>query len=602
MGCKKSHNWLTPGEFNKLSQEEQNRLITIIDNYVKINHYTDKQISEILNMSYKLIRKIRTDYKMGSKKHNWLTPTEFNNLSIEKQNEIIENIKRLTEIDGLDLNEISDKLNISYKLVDKIKSEYNFHIPKHLTDIKIKNTNLKKYGVEHSLQNKTIANKMKQTKLQRYGNENYINIEKIKETNLKKYGAACSLASRKVKEKIKQTNLEKYGVENVFQSEIIKDKIKQTNFNKYGVEHASQCPEIKEKIKNTKLNRYGFSAFDINKMKQTNLERYGVEYNWQREDVKNKISSTCLKKYGVKWPCMTKQCRLSQGKNSSKINDKFALLLEEHNIEYKREFSLETFSYDFKIGNILLEINPTYTHNSTKGTFYKGYESQPIDKFYHYNKSKCAQDHGLRCIHVWDWDDWNKIISFFIPKQKIYARKCEIKEVSKQECDEFLNLYHLQNTCKNQTIRIGLYYNNELVQIITFGKPRYNKNYEWELLRLCSHKDYIVVGGSQRLWNHFLDNYNLTNIISYCDISKFSGKVYETLGMEFNNISSPGCNWSKNNQRITQNLLNQRGFDQLFGTNYGKGASNKDLMIENGWLEVYDCGQKSFIYVNKEGD
>ena len=40
----------------------------------------------------------------------------------------------------------------------------------------------------------------------------------------------------------------------------------------------------------------------------------------------------------------------------------------------------------------------------------------------------------------------------------------------------------------------------------------------------------------------------------------------------------------------------QRGYDQLFGTSYGKGTSNRDLMIQNGWREVYDCGQITWVY------
>ena len=49
--------------------------------------------------------------------------------------------------------------------------------------------------------------------------------------------------------------------------------------------------------------------------------------------------------------------------------------------------------------------------------------------------------------------------------------------------------------------------------------------------------------------------------------------------------------WSKGKNKITANLLRQRGYDQLFRTNFGKGASNDELMIEHGWLPVYDCGQ-----------
>lgn len=57
--------------------------------------------------------------------------------------------------------------------------------------------------------------------------------------------------------------------------------------------------------------------------------------------------------------------------------------------------------------------------------------------------------------------------------------------------------------------------------------------------------------------------------------------------------------WSKGNIRITDNLLRQRGYDQLFKTTYGKGTNNEQLMLNNGWLPIYDCGQSVYEYLSK---
>lgn len=132
---------------------------------------------------------------------------------------------------------------------------------------------------------------------------------------------------------------------------------------------------------------------------------------------------------------------------------------------------------------------------------------------------------------------------------------------------------------------------------MTFGKPRYNKNFNWELLRLCSHKDYIIIGGSNKLFGYFLKN-NDGSIISYCDNSKFNGDVYLKLGFSLRDFGKPKKHWYNisKNIHITDNLLLQLGFDKLFKTNYGKGTSNEMLMIEHGFLYVYDCGQSSYEY------
>ena len=64
----------------------------------------------------------------------------------------------------------------------------------------------------------------------------------------------------------------------------------------------------------------------------------------------------------------------------------------------------------------------------------------------------------------------------------------------------------------------------------------------------------------------------------------------------------PQTIWNKPNSKehITDNLLRQRGFDQLFGTSYGKNTDNRSLMLKHGWLPVCDCGQKVFIWSRKE--
>lgn len=507
---------------------------------------------------------------------------EFNKLSLDKKKYLVNTINHLYIDCNNSKSSILKELNITPKLLNNILKENKIVKSKELINLSKSIGKYKSYQ-EHP----EIKEKIKNTKLERYGDSNYNNRDKFIKTlndnpdikeNMIKNSRKTHLQNHGVENPFQDiTNMkrafkEKFGVENPFQSKEIKEKIKRTNINKYGVEYQSQRLDVKEKRKNT-LTRNGFT-YDNNI---------------------NKINKTCQEKYGVEWPCQLPQC-VNKSNSISNINIKFAELLKENNIEYEQEYNLENKKFDFKVNNILIEINPTYTHNSTIGPYFNGKCLNPLPKNYHKEKSLLAQKYNFKCIHIFDWDDWNKIIYLLKPKQKIYARECKIKEISKQECDKFLNEYHLQNTCKNQSIKYGLYYDNDLVQVMTFGKPRYNKNYEYELLRLCSHKDYIIVGGSEKLFKHFLMNNSISNIISYCDNSKFSGDVYKRLGMKLKITSNPSCIWSKGKQKITQNLLNQRGFDQLFNTDYGKNTSNKDLMIKHEWREVYDCGQSTYVY------
>ena len=88
-----------------------------------------------------------------------------------------------------------------------------------------------------------------------------------------------------------------------------------------------------------------------------------------------------------------------------------------------------------------------------------------------------------------------------------------------------------------------------------------------------------------------------TSIISYCDEAKFNGNTYTKLGFKCIRAGRPSKHWyhPKTKQHITDNLLRQRGFDQLFKTDFGKGTSNEILMLDAGFVEVYDCGQATYV-------
>ena len=615
-----------------------------------------EEVASQLNVSRQTIERRLREYNIPIRKE------KYRNINRTKVTDEISKEQFVNDYitNNLAIIEIMEKYNISKNKVLRLIREYDVHKPKELEIAsrqrlnikrygvkealsskrvrdKIKQTNLEKYGVENVFASKEIKNKIKETNLERYGVENVWSknspiLEKVKQTNLERYGAENPWSSDIIHDKIKETNLErlgveyplqsdavinamkknnleKYGVESVQQLDSVKEKTKQTNLERYGAEYGLSSDVIKEKIKQTNLKKYGYTnaaKSDVvkEKTRQTNLEKYGVGYTLQSNEVKEKIRQTNLERYGVEYYCMTEDC-ISKNKvhRISKVNKEFYNKLLENNIDCELEYYIGTKGFDIKSNNILIEINPSYTHNSTCGASFKtSHGIPPKECDYHLNKTKLAEEHGFQCIHIFDWDDKDKIINLLLPKTAIYARNCEIKEISIKEANDFLNLYHLQGSLMKQDVCLGLYYNNELIELMTFGKPRYNKNYEYELLRLCTHKDYRVTGGTQRLFKYFVDNFKPESIISYCDISKFSGEVYDKLGFTLKSTSKPARHWYniKTEQHITDNLLRQRGFDQLFGTNYGKGTSNDLLMLEHNFVEVYDCGQSAYTWSKKD--
>ena len=127
---------------------------------------------------------------------------------------------------------------------------------------------------------------------------------KIKETNIKRFGFENVMKNNEIKQKQKNTIIEKYGVEYISQLQEIKEQIKQTNIKKYGVEYVLQCPQIREQIKETNIKKYGVENPQQNKEVknknyETNLKKYGVKHYYQTQEFKTKVIQTNLERYGV---------------------------------------------------------------------------------------------------------------------------------------------------------------------------------------------------------------------------------------------------------------------------------------------------------------
>lgn len=448
---------------------------------------------------------------------------------------------------------------------------------------KIEKTNLDKYGSINPSSSKIVCDKRRRTFIERFGTDNPSKNDGVKkkkeDTFLSNYGVSNYTKTKEYIEKSISTNNAKYGTDYYTQTDECKERVKSTCLEKYGVSNVSQTREVKEKAKETSIRKYGESSFT-----KTN-------------DFLLKVEQTCLSKYGVCYPCLTDNCREASLTTISKINLKWKEFLGASELE----FPIERYSYDLKLGNILVEIDPTYTHNSTVGTVFKGNNGKPLPKDYHKKKTEVAVKAGYRCIHVFDWDDRDKIKDLVTkPTNILYARNCVVKEVNKDDVYDFLLKYHIQGNTRFFDVALGLYYNDELVSLMTFGKPRYNKKYQYELLRYCTKNSVSVTGGAEKIFKCFMQNYNPSSILSYCDLSKFTGEIYKRLGFKLERTSDPARHWYNGTKHITDNMLRSLGFDKIFGTSFGKGVSNDELMRSAGFLEVYDCGQQTWIW--KRGD
>ena len=243
--------------------------------------------------------------------------------------------------------------------------------------------------------------------------------------------------------------------------------------------------------------------------------------------------------------------------------------------------------------NIGIECNGVYWHSDLVR-----------DKMYHQEKTIKAYKNGVRLIHVYEYE-WIKnkdkikmYLSELLSTNKHieYARKLILKIVDKDMMNEFLNNYHLQGGCSCE-IAYGLFKDNELIQLISLGKPRFSTSYEYEIIRLCTKFNHLVVGGTERLINYAIKDLKMNSIISYVNLDKFTGKSYQKMGFKTTRLSEPGYVWV--NSRCTE-VLSRYKTQKRELVRMGLGTEDEtedEIMQSLGYKKIYNSGNLVFVKI-----
>jgi len=249
--------------------------------------------------------------------------------------------------------------------------------------------------------------------------------------------------------------------------------------------------------------------------------------------------------------------------------------------------------------NIAIEYNGLYWH-STKVR---------EDKNYHLYKTIECNKKGIRLIQIFE-DEWfnkkdivkRKITSILgCNNNKIYARKCVIKEITDTKIKNiFLNENHIQGEDKSK-IKIGLYYKDELISIMTFSSPRMimkgiKHTQTYELSRYATK--YHIVGGASKLLQYFIKKYNPQNIYSYSDNrwSDMNSNMYSKIGFVKEKVSGPGYYYTKNfTERIHRFNFSKQNLKKM-GINI-EGKTESKIMEEQGYYKIWDCGVTKYTMV-----
>lgn len=377
---------------------------------------------------------------------------------------------------------------------------------------------------------------------------------------------SCSSRSDIKKEKIKETCLKKYGVNNVSKSVIKKDIVKE-RFKEY-------LGSNYEIISIENANKYKILHKECN-----NIFESKPQLIRERHRYENCTICTICNPIGY---------------SKSSYEETLYKFLESNNIKYIKNDrtllkgkELDIYIPDKKLA---IEINGLYWHSE----IYK-------DDYYHQEKSLKCNELGIQLIHIFE-DDWlykrDIILSILsnklgIIKNKIYARKCDIKYVKSKEARSFLNKNHIQGFARSK-YKIGLYYNNELVSLMTFGYRMTNAKREFELIRFCNLLNTSVIGSYSKLFTNFLkNNKQIKNIISYADTSTFNGDMYIKLGFKKIHLTKPNYYWVVDNKREHRWKYNKK---KLIKEGFDEKLTEREIMYNRGYYRIFGSGQIRYEY------
>jgi len=480
--------------------------------------------------------------------------------------------------------------------------------------INYKKNNLNRYGVENTSELESVKNKISLSKL----NLDYNEIDiKSKKTFMNKYGVDNISKLDIIKDRKIKTTLENYGVQNPFQSKEIKDKIKKSNLIKYGFDHPMKSEDIINKCKETSLYKWGVDNYtktdeykkimfdkyhnyniktnlnsDINYKRYIGLGKYEMNCDCGKEHIY--ITNSHL--YHARKVINNKQCTVCykvDDKQSFKETEIFEFIRSVYNGEiirsYRDGLEIDIYLPDLKVG---FEFNGLYWHSE----LFK-------QKNYHLDKINHFKKRDIRIIYIWE-DDWSfkcdiiksQIRNWIgISDSKIFARKCKIEEVIDVKLvRSFLNESHIQGYVSS-SLKIGLFYENELVSLMTFdhfeGRKKM-KDSEWNLSRFCNKKNVNVIGGASKLLNYFIKLKSPTRIISFADKSWSNGSLYFKLGFDLLSTSYPNYSYYIDKKRVNKQRYKK---SNLVKIGYDKSLSESKIMEDEfGSYKIFDCGQLKF--------
>lgn len=467
---------------------------------------------------------------------------------------------------------------------------------------------LEKYGVENPSQIDGNSNKVKSTKLARYGAENYCNVQAAKKTNLERYGNESFLGTPERIARQREHSMRVYGVDHHTKSAEWKENIKAVYRGRFGVDHPSSRPEViarlkerieaegedfvlrkastrkaqvmalRERVANKVMNEmegvFGEHVTVIDLLtgrfmcgvcrKEFVMPHYGTNRSQPRTYPRcfdcfpiNDNKDSIIQQEFIAWMSSAPECGgCGIAVDEMRLNDRSAL---------GNGKEIDLFIPRLKTG---FEMNGNYWHTELHG-------NKP--KYYHQDKVVVAAGRGIRLVHVFE-DDWVKrrelvkgkirqLLSVSVTQtKKYYARKTGTYIIelfhgqTPHELHEFFELNHIQGSVRNlrkdmayvvvardissQAIIAAMLLTKQTR--IHMSKKKTSDTIRWELVRYATKAGCSCVGMAGKLFARFVSH-------------------IESCGQPSLVISYADLSWSKHPEinNGNQSMYQKLGFTQV---------------------------------------
>ena len=420
-------------------------------------------------------------------------------------------------------------------------------------------------------------------------------VQKIKEACLRKFGYESVFQIPEIRQKAKDNTFAKYNSASSFGDRKVFEKSRKSCMEKYGVPYYSQSEQIKQKRGDNYIyhnQRHLKHLEDYNAAKVRELfVRNGVFYITEFMDYFNMSYTGAVYRkhqFGIFEPNDIQGDSLTEKELADFISEYTAVIRNDRKLVKPQEIDIVVPDY-----KLAIEYNGLFWHSEECGK----------DSDYHLRKTLLCSQQGYQLFHIFEDEDpeiWKSMILHKIHAAEtvIYARKTAVRKLAHQDIKQFLNDNHIQGECVSP-INYGLFYHEELVSVMTFGKPRFNHNYQYELLRFCCKKFTSIPGAAGKLFSAFIRDYHPDNIISYANRRFSSGDIYRVLNFKLSGETKPNYWYCKNMKRISRYVAQKHKLPALLGDAFNPELSEKENMANNGFYKIYDCGNFVFIWSNK---